>query len=176
MIYDILLLSPEAIAISPMRRLQSTHGQPIHGHIDADLLEERTPRWKPETAILRTCKQIDHEATRILYNKNNFHVSCKSSQCTTSSPLHRNHSLFTNFHHRSPVRIQASHQVLSLRPTPVDTLSSKAFDLSCRLLLSQMGRRKPDRVENHRRRPPQDTLSTLLAENVASFAKESATG
>lgn len=192
MIYDILLLSPEAIPISRTRRLQLTRGQPTHGkpahsrestheesthgHTPSDSLEKCTPRWKPETAILRTCKQIDYEATRILYSKNEFHVSCKSYQCTTPSPLRRNHSLFTDSHHRSPVRIHASHQVLSLRPTSVDTLLSEAFDLSCRLLLSQMGRRKPDRVENHGRRPPQDTLSTLLSENVTSFAKESATG
>ncbi|KAI0168117.1 hypothetical protein BJ166DRAFT_521515 [Pestalotiopsis sp. NC0098] len=92
MIYDILLLSPEAIPISRTRRLQLTRGQPTHGkpahsrestheesthgHTPSDSLEKCTPRWKPETAILRTCKQIDYEATRILYSKNEFHVSC----------------------------------------------------------------------------------------------------
>lgn len=107
-------------------------------------------------------------------------MSFMSAVSHISAPLPvryvENHSLFTDSHHRPPVRIHASHQVLSLRPTSVDTLLSEAFDLSCRLLLSQMGGRKPDRVENHRRRPPQDTLSTLLSKNVTSFAKESATG
>lgn len=75
MIYDILLLSPQKIAISPIRRQQ-----PVDGFIcpacSTSHSKKPEPVWRPETAILRTCKQIDFEATRILYRMNDFYLSC----------------------------------------------------------------------------------------------------
>lgn len=85
MIYDILLLSPQKIAISPIRRQQ-----PVDGFIcpacSTSHSKKPEPVWRPETAILRTCKQIDFEATRILYRMNDFYLSCKSGRPTCDEP------------------------------------------------------------------------------------------
>jgi hypothetical protein len=76
-IYEYLLYSWVPIIVSPRRRQQSTEAERCsycgHPHLKV------TPPWRPHVAVLCTCKQINAEATPILYRKNEFVVGCKYS-------------------------------------------------------------------------------------------------
>lgn len=82
-IYEELLCSHERIAISPSRRQQSIETERCsycgYPHLQV------TPPWRPKVTVLRTCKQINNEATPILYRKNEFVIGCK---CPLPSPSH----------------------------------------------------------------------------------------
>ncbi|KAF9870825.1 hypothetical protein CkaCkLH20_11724 [Colletotrichum karsti] len=82
-IYELLLLSAEPVIVSSSRRQLRVKVEPPE-HQNAYLRAPRpTPRTvtlnhrKPHVALLQTCRQINREATPLLYRKNDFIVGLK---------------------------------------------------------------------------------------------------
>ncbi|KZL83490.1 hypothetical protein CI238_02530 [Colletotrichum incanum] len=82
-IYELLLLTPDPIYVS-------NHGQQLRMKVEPpehQIVYLRAPRPRPRVVtltyrsphvgILQTCKQINHEATPVLYRKNEFIVGLK---------------------------------------------------------------------------------------------------
>ncbi|KAI1853565.1 hypothetical protein JX266_001549 [Neoarthrinium moseri] len=73
-IYETLLCSPDVIAISAHRRQQPTEGARCSWCNHMHRCDMVAP-WRPHVTLLRTCRQINAEATTVLYQKNDFLVS-----------------------------------------------------------------------------------------------------
>ncbi|KAK9774252.1 hypothetical protein SCAR479_09116 [Seiridium cardinale] len=148
MVYEILLCSREKIAISPIRRQQATdgfrcdqcgttHGRPPY------------PFWRPCVSILQTCKQINLEATPMLYRQNDFLLSGNSSRKASSI-----------------------HKVLHLPSPPVHPHGDEGPGLSCRLRLSLLGDEQPERMEDNGEGIQEDRLPSLHPRFTAPLTYE----
>lgn len=114
-VYENLLLSPEKIAISPGRRQQAVNQFRCQWCKTTHMIPP-LPFWRPCVSILRTCKQINLEATAILYRHNKFLISCK---CRGIHRIYEGETIFPVYpasdSPRSPsLQAFASHQVLHL--------------------------------------------------------------
>jgi len=83
MIYELLLISPDPVLISPQRRHLRYRVSTRPAANGNTYLRARRPTPEKElvrqdeklhAGILGTCRQINHEATHILYGKNRFIV------------------------------------------------------------------------------------------------------
>ncbi|OHE90663.1 hypothetical protein CORC01_14052 [Colletotrichum orchidophilum] len=77
-IYELLLLSPEPIIVSSSCRQLRVKVEPPEHQVVYLRAPRPRPRvvslthGKPHVQILHSCRQIEHEATPILYGRNNF--------------------------------------------------------------------------------------------------------
>ncbi|OLN97486.1 hypothetical protein CCHL11_01201 [Colletotrichum chlorophyti] len=82
-VYDLLLLTAEPIIVSEQRTRKRVKIEPPEHQIAYLRAPRPRPRAvnlthrKPHVEILTACKQINHEATRVLYRKNDFIVGMK---------------------------------------------------------------------------------------------------
>ncbi|KAK1968237.1 hypothetical protein LY78DRAFT_574624, partial [Colletotrichum sublineola] len=122
-IYELLLLAPDPIVVSNCRHQLYVKVEPPEHQI-AYL---RAPRPRPRVVtltyrtpyveILRTCKQINHEATPVLYRKNKFIVGLQ---------------LRTKTEARAELTDLAGFFLYSLRPSTLLQLSAINFRGACR--------------------------------------------
>ncbi|KAK2002007.1 hypothetical protein LX36DRAFT_697887 [Colletotrichum falcatum] len=121
-IYELLLLAPDPIVVSNRRRQLYVKVEPPE-HRVAYL---RAPRPRPRVVmltyrtpyveILRACKQINHEATPILYRKNKFIAGLKLTRKTEP---------------RAELTDLAGFFLYSLRPSTLLQLSAISFRGAC---------------------------------------------
>ncbi|KAK0375935.1 hypothetical protein CLIM01_06727 [Colletotrichum limetticola] len=82
-IYELLLLNPEPIIVSSSRRQLHVKVEPPEHQVAYLRAPRPRPRVvslthrKPHVEILRTCRQIEQEATPILYGRNDFVVGLR---------------------------------------------------------------------------------------------------
>ncbi|KZL67741.1 hypothetical protein CT0861_04202 [Colletotrichum tofieldiae] len=82
-IYELLLLTPDPIVVSSHRHQLRVKVEPPEHQIAYLRAPRPRPRVvtltyiSPHVEILQTCKQINHEATTVLYRKNEFIVGLK---------------------------------------------------------------------------------------------------
>ncbi|TKW54640.1 hypothetical protein CTA1_5072 [Colletotrichum tanaceti] len=82
-IYELLLLAPDPIIVSSHRRQLRVKVEPPEHRIAYQRAPRPRPRVvtlthkKPHVDILQTCKQVNHEATPLLYRENDFIVGLR---------------------------------------------------------------------------------------------------
>ncbi|KAK1594031.1 uncharacterized protein LY79DRAFT_513207, partial [Colletotrichum navitas] len=121
-IYELLLLAPDPIVVSNRRRQLYVRVEPPEHQIAYLRAPRPRPRVvtlacrNPHVEILRTCKQINHEATPVLYRKNRFIAGLQLRRKTEA---------------RAELTDLAGFFLYSLRPSTLLQLSAINFRGAC---------------------------------------------
>ncbi|KAK2059610.1 hypothetical protein LY76DRAFT_463161, partial [Colletotrichum caudatum] len=122
-IYELLLLAPDPIVVSNRRRQLYVKVEPPEHQVAYLRAPRPRPRVvtltyrNPHVEILRTCRQINHEATPVLYRKNKFIAGLQLRKKTGA---------------RAELADLPGFFLYSLRPSTLLQLSAINFQGACR--------------------------------------------